>query len=81
MHNRPTQALRQVVGLLMEICPFAVDIDPDESFASLVQKLKAQTRGVMRFTQHGSSISLKNKAHDLMFNYHTRPLLTFNGQG
>lgn len=80
MHNRPTQALRQVVGLLMEICPFAVDIDPDESFASLIQKLKAQTRGVMRFTQHGSSISLKNKAHDLMFNYHTRPLLTFNGQ-
>lgn len=80
MHNRPTQALRQVVGLLMEICPFAVDIDPDESFASLIGKLKAQTRGVMRFAQHGSSIPLKNKAHDLMFNYHTRPLLTFNGQ-
>lgn len=80
MHNRPTQAFRQTVGLLMEICPFVVDIDPEESFASLVHKLKQQTRGVMRFAQHGSSIPLKNKAHDLMFNYHTRPLLTFNGQ-
>lgn len=80
MHNRPTHAFRQTVGLLMEICPFAVDIDLEESFASLVEKLKQQTRGVMRFAQHGSSIPLKNKAHDLMFNYHTRPLLTFNGQ-
>lgn len=80
MHNRPTQAFRQTIGLLMEICPFAVDVAADESFASLVQKLKYQTRGAMRFSQHGSSVSLKNKAHDLMFNYHTRPLLTFDGQ-
>ncbi len=80
MHNRPTQAFRQTIGLLMEICPFVVDVAADESFASLVQKLKQQTRGVMRFSQHGSSVSLKNKAHDLMFNYHTRPLLTFNDQ-
>jgi thioesterase domain-containing protein len=34
----------------------------------------------MRFSQHGSSISLKNKVHDLMFNYHTRPSLNFNGE-
>lgn len=80
MHNRPTQAFRQTIGLLMELCPFVVDIEPDETFASLIRKLKLQTRGVMRFSQHGSSIALKNKAHDLMFNYHTRPSLTFNGQ-
>ena len=80
MHNRPTQAFRQTIGLLMELCPFVVDIEPDETFASLIQKLRLQTRGVMRFSQHGSSISLKNKVHDLMFNYHTRPSLTFNGQ-
>lgn len=80
MHNRPTQSFRQMIGLLMELCPFVVDIEPDETFASLIQKLKLQTRGVMRFSQHGSSISLKNKAHDLMFNYHTRPSLIFNGQ-
>ncbi len=80
MHNRPTQAFRQTIGLLMELCPFVVDIEQEETLASLVQKLKQQTRGAMRFAQHGSSISLKNKAHDLMFNYHTRPLLTFDGQ-
>lgn len=80
MHNRPTQAFRQTVGLLMELCPFVVDIEPNETPASLIQKLKQQTRGVMRFAQYGSSISLNNKAHDLMFNYHKRPLLTFNGQ-
>lgn len=80
MHNRPTQAFRQTVGLLMELCPFVVDIEPGETPASLIQKLKLQTRGVMRFAQYGSSISLNNKAHDLMFNYHRRPLLSFNGQ-
>ena len=80
MHNRPTQAMRQTIGLLMELCPFVVDIEPDETLVSLIQKLKQQSRGVMRFSQYGSSISLKNKAHDLTFNYHSRPLLTFNGQ-
>jgi thioesterase domain-containing protein len=80
MHNRPTQAMRQTIGLLMELCPFVVEIEPAETLASVVQKLKKQSRGVMRFSQYGSSISLQNKAHDLTFNYHSRPLLTFNGQ-
>jgi thioesterase domain-containing protein len=80
MHNRPTQAFRQTTGLLMELCPFVVDIEPNETPASLVQKMKLQTRGVMRFAQYGSSISLNSKAHDIMFNYHRRPLLTFNEQ-
>lgn len=80
MHNRPTQAFRQTVGLLMELCPFVVEIEPDETPDSLIQKLKMQTRGVMRFAQYGSSIPLNSKAHDIMFNYHRRPLLTFDGQ-
>ena len=80
MHNRPTQAFRQTIGLLMELCPFVVDIEPNETAASLIQKLKQQSRGVMRFAQYGSSISLNSKAHDIMFNYHRRPSLTFNGQ-
>ena len=80
MHNRPTQALRQTVGLLMELCPFVVELDVNETPASLIQKLKKQTRGVMRFAQFGSSISLNNKSHDVMFNYHRRPYLTFNQQ-
>ena len=80
IHNRPTQAFRQTIGLLMELCPFVATIEDNETPASLILQLKRQTRGVMRFSQYGSSISLKNKAHDLMFNYHRRPLFTFNGQ-
>lgn len=80
VHNRPTQALRQTIGLLMELCPFIAKIQADETPASLILQLKQQTRGVMRFSQYGSSISLRKKAHDLMFNYHRRPSLTFNGQ-
>ncbi|MCA9942705.1 MAG: alpha/beta fold hydrolase [Anaerolineales bacterium] len=80
MHNRPTQAMRETIGLLMELCPFVVEIEQNETLATLIQKLKKQTRGVMRFSQYGSSISLQNKAHDLTFNYHSRPSLTFNGQ-
>ncbi|VAW32146.1 Polyketide synthase modules and related proteins, partial [hydrothermal vent metagenome] len=80
MHNRPTPAFRQIIGLLMELAPFVVNIKEDETLASLIQQLKGQTRGVMRFAQYGSSIALNNKVHDLMFNYHKRPLLTFNNQ-
>ena len=57
-----------------------VDIDSEETAASLIQKLKQQTRGVMRFAQYGSSISLNSKAHDIMFNYHRRPSLTLDGR-
>lgn len=80
MHNRPTQAFRQIIGLLMELAPFVVEIEEDETPASLIQQLKKQTRGVMRFAQYSSSIALNNKVHDLMFNYHRRPYFTFNNQ-
>ena len=80
MHNRPTQAFRQTIGLLMELCPFVATIAVDETPSSLITQLKQQARGVMRFAQYGSSISLNNKAHDMMFNYHRRPLLTLNRQ-
>lgn len=80
MHNRPTQAFRQIIGLLMELAPFVVEIEENETPASLIQQLKKQTRGVMRFAQYSSSIALNNKVHDLMFNYHKRPYFTFNNQ-
>jgi thioesterase domain-containing protein/acyl carrier protein len=80
VHNRPTQAFKETVGLLMELCPFVVDIEEGETFLSLVGKMRRETRSTMRYYQVGSGLNVKNRVHDVMFNYHQRPFLTFNDQ-
>ncbi|GAB4262790.1 MAG: hypothetical protein Kow0080_00450 [Candidatus Promineifilaceae bacterium] len=80
VHNRPTQAFKETIGLLMELCPLVMEIDEGETFLSLVGKMRRETRSTMRYYQVGSGLNVKNRVHDVMFNYHQRPFLTFNGQ-
>jgi len=47
LQNRPS-AFRDTIGLLMEQNPFIVSLDPDESFRSVVGKVKNETMDVMR---------------------------------
>ncbi|RMG96140.1 MAG: alpha/beta fold hydrolase [Chloroflexi bacterium] len=81
VHNRPTLAFRQTIGALMELCPVQITITENDTFLTLIQKMQKESRGMMRHYQYGTSlVAHGNKVHDLMFNYHQRPLLTFADQ-
>ncbi|PCK07574.1 MAG: hypothetical protein COA42_13585 [Alteromonadaceae bacterium] len=57
-HNRPKN-LRQICGIIMEICPLIVEFDDDESFDSLMNKVREQTTETMGHARY----TTKNPAH------------------
>jgi non-ribosomal peptide synthetase component F len=91
-HNRHSGQFAETIGLLMQICPLHIEIAEDDTFLSLLDKVKAETYSVMRHSQVGISNSVHQQAFDLMLNYHrvsfpdfcgypTEPLWLHSGYG
>jgi thioesterase domain-containing protein len=80
IHNRATQVNRQTAGVLMELCPVMVSLEPGETFASLMQKVAAEMKLLLLHYRHGASQAASDLALDVMFTFVQRPLLTFDNQ-
>ncbi|GJM39766.1 MAG: hypothetical protein DHS20C20_00480 [Ardenticatenaceae bacterium] len=76
-HNRPTEAMKQTLGLLMEIAPLLVTLEEGETFATLTKKISKSLQRTLVHYQYGSAVALQNNLLDLMFNFHHRPNLQF----
>ena len=76
-HNRPTDAMKKTIGLLMEICPLLVEMEEGETFASLTKKISKSLQRTLVHYQYGSAVAMENTLLDLMFNFHHRPDLKF----
>lgn len=76
-HNRPTGAMKQTIGLLMEICPLLVELEEGETFATLTKKVSKALQQTLIHYQYGTATAMNNKLLDLMFNFHHRPDLEF----
>ena len=79
IHNRGTQVNRQTVGVLMELCPVLVEIAPDDTFTTLMQKVTAEMRQLMLHYRYGASQAASDLALEAMFTFVQRPSLTFDG--
>lgn len=79
VHNRFAEKFKQIIGLIMELCPLQVEIEANDTFLSLINKVKRETRETLSYYQYGSAISLQNEAFDVMFNTHHMPNLNLNG--
>jgi thioesterase domain-containing protein len=79
VHNRLTEAYRETIGLFMELCPMQVEIAEDDTFESVIKKMRRETRSTMPHYQNGSSLSLQSETFDTMFNMHQMPNLEFQG--
>ena len=79
-HNRVSEEQKQVVGLLMEVLPFLVSVNPDESFLSLVQHVNREAREVLQHRQY----SVGNPVHAPVYDMFLNPIRTIQleeGQG
>jgi pimeloyl-ACP methyl ester carboxylesterase len=79
VHNRFADASRKTIGLLMELCPLQIEISDNDTFLSVVKKVRREARETMVFSQYGSSLSLESGGFDVMFNFHSIPALRLNG--
>jgi amino acid adenylation domain-containing protein len=70
-HNRPNAVLRDTAGLLIELFPLRVKMEPSESFASLGAKVAAATMEMMRHVVPGASAAPGARRFDVVLNYIT----------
>lgn len=80
IHNRSTQVNRQTVGVLMELCPVLVTIEPEETFLSLLPKVVAEMKQLLLHYRYGASKAASDLALDVMFTFVQRPSLVLDGQ-
>ncbi|MCP5099423.1 MAG: alpha/beta fold hydrolase, partial [Chloroflexi bacterium] len=79
VHNRLTDAHRETIGLFLELCPLQVEISEEDTFESVIKKMRRETRSTMPHYQVGSSLSLPSESFDTMFNMHEVPRLEIGG--
>ena len=79
-HNRPTNPMKRTIGLLMEICPLLVAFEEGETFATLTKKVSKSLQRTLIHYQYGTAVAMESHLTDLMFNFHHRPELHFEGQ-
>jgi thioesterase domain-containing protein len=80
IHNRATQVNRQTVGVLMELCPVLVTIEPEETFVSLLQKVVVEMKQLLLHYRYGASQTASDLALDVMFTFVQRPSLALDGR-
>ena len=78
-HNRPTEVFKNTIGLLMEIYPLETEIDEDESFLSLLRKVREESYTFLRNALPGVSSPEGHKACNVLLNYINVSFHDFNG--
>lgn len=79
VHNRFSPAFKNIMGLVMEYCPIQIEVAPDDSFTSLIAKVKSEVRETFNHYQYGSGLSLQDQAFDIIFNMYQVPELQMCG--
>lgn len=69
--NRPGE-LRSVPGLTIEQVPLYVDIQPEDTFYSLFERIREESKETARHS-HYSVPNKKNQVYNTIFNFHNRP--------
>ncbi|MBO0783305.1 MAG: AMP-binding protein, partial [Ktedonobacteraceae bacterium] len=78
-HNRETKAFKETIGLFMEVCPLHLTIEDEDSFLTVIKKVRAETFETLQHRYYFVANPQANKAYDVMLNYHTATYAGFGG--
>ena len=70
-HNRPTDTLRETLGLFIELLPLRVRVDSGETFESLGRKVAAAAMSTLRHAVPGASAVPAARGFGVILNYIT----------
>jgi amino acid adenylation domain-containing protein len=79
VHNRQSKAFKETIGLLMEMCPLRITIGDDETFLSLIRKVRIEIFEALQHRQYTTGNPLKHKSYDVTLDYHISSFASFNG--
>jgi amino acid adenylation domain-containing protein/non-ribosomal peptide synthase protein (TIGR01720 family) len=77
--GRPTESFMNTIGLFVEVLPFHIDVQTDDTFVSLVQRVAAEARETLRHRQIPVRNPIDQPAYELSVNYPPQFLVEFNG--
>lgn len=80
LHNRPTPSSRETAGLLMEICPVRVEVDPRGSFAGLASAVRARAAAAFPHYAFSTGNPVGRRAYQSVLNFHNSVYRPFDGK-
>ena len=78
-HNRPSDVLRDTLGLFIELLPLRVNVDTGESFSSLGRKVATAAMATLRHAVPGASAGAAARGFGVVLNYITARTGSFAG--
>lgn len=68
-HNRTTKNFKQTLGLFIEVFPLIAKFEKNDTFLSILNKVKLETNDYLRYSQSGMSTSKISRSFDVVLNY------------
>ncbi len=78
-HNRPTAVLKETIGVFVELFPFRVKVEGDDSFTHLLTKVRSESTSLLRYALPGVSDATLNRSLNVVLNYMTAAFSDFAG--
>lgn len=78
-HNRPTAAFKETIGVFIEVFPFQVEVVDDDTFLSLLAKVRREAMTFLRQALPGTSAPSANRSFNVLLNYIHASFPPFDG--
>ncbi|WP_400073580.1 amino acid adenylation domain-containing protein [Zobellia russellii] len=78
-HNRPTRDFQKTAGLFIEVLPLVIEIEEDDTFISLFNRVKVETNAYLRNVSPGCATPSTNASFNAILNYIHADFPDFNG--
>ncbi len=79
VHNRSNPEFKNAVGLLMEIFPITAEISEDETFSSLLKRIRIESNEFLKYAETGASSPEVSRSFNTVFNYIHSTFGNFDG--
>ena len=77
-HNRITPDFKATPGVFIELFPLMTQIESEETFSSLIQKVRNEANEFLRYAQPNTSTSELNRGFNVVLNYINTTYSDFN---
>jgi len=78
-HNRRSKIFKETIGFFSEVLPVRISLGDDETFVSLLPKLKAAVFQAARHGGYAVASPYFKRPYDVVLNYHTHSFSDFAG--
>lgn len=68
-HNRTSALDKETAGVFIEMFPFQIEVEPNNTFLEIYQKVRLEVNEVFKNIEKGASINKNRKASSVVLNY------------